>query len=35
MEATRFFSDYKARQHFGEGERREERQVLMSLRYYF
>lgn len=35
MEATRLFSDYKARQHFGEGERSEERQFLMSLRYYF
>lgn len=35
LEATRFFSDYAARRHFGEQERRSEHELLVSLRYYF
>ncbi|MEZ5559760.1 MAG: hypothetical protein R3E86_14610 [Pseudomonadales bacterium] len=35
LEAIRFFSDYAARRHFGERERRAEHELLLSLRYYF
>lgn len=35
LETTRFFSDYAARSHFGEKERRLEHQYLASLRFYF
>ena len=35
LEGTRFFSDYTARSHFGEEERRTELQLLASLRFYF
>jgi hypothetical protein len=35
LEATRLFSDYRGRSHFGERERREEHQLLTSLRFYF
>ncbi len=35
LEGTRFFSDYRARSHFAERERRTENLLLASLRLYF